>query len=535
MKCYCISPSEIPHQTLLYTTYLTEPSRLREFYAHTPDVEGILRAAEQVRYDADTRSTVVAVLREQNQRFGSGPATSRNLDRLAEGAFTVVTGQQVGLFTGPSYSIYKALAAVRTARQLTERGTPAVPIFWMATEDHDLAEVQHADWLGTGGLQRLNVAPTVPAGPRVGEIPLGSNISAVVDRARGLLEGPAAEEISRALAEAYTPAENFGSAFGKLMARLLAKEGLILLDPLDARLHRLSIPIYLRAIEEHPELTRDLLARSKRLEQARYHVQVKVTESSTLLFLSVSGQRFPIRRRNNGFVAGDTQFTQEDLTRTVREHPEDFSANALLRPVLQDALLPTAAIIAGPAEIAYLAQSEVLYRRLLGRMPAVLPRAGFTLVEPGIARLLKKYGLDLRDLFRGRQRLRATMERQFLSRALSKRFDAGEKSLRRSLAGLRKPLAKLDRTLIGSLDTAERKMLYQLDHLRGKAARAENFRNGVLDSHERLLIDALYPHHGLQERSLCFLPFLARYGPDLLDDLSQRVTMGNTEHHVMYL
>jgi bacillithiol biosynthesis cysteine-adding enzyme BshC len=535
MECHCIPPSEIPHQTLLYTTYLTDPSRLRDFYPHLPDEKGILRAAEQVRYDSATRKSVVEVLREQNHRLGSGAATSRNLDRFADGAFAVVAGQQVGLFTGPSYSIYKALAAIRIARQLSEQGTSAVPIFWMATEDHDLAEIQHSDWLGTAGIERLELAPAVPAGPRVGEISLGANISALVDRACDLLEGPSAEALSRALKESYTPAENFGSAFGKLMARLLAKEGLILLDPLDVRLHRLSMPIYLRAIDEHAQLASDLSNRSKQLQKSRYHVQVKVSESSTLLFLSRNGHRLPIRRRNNGFAAGDTHLTNEDLIRTLREHPEDFSANALLRPVVQDALLPTAAFIAGPAEIVYLAQSEVLYRKLLGRMPAVLPRASFTLVEPRVARLLKKYGLELRSLFGGRQALRGAMERRFLTRALAKRFDLGETSLRRTLAGMRKPLGKLDRTLVGSLATAERKMLYQLGRLRGKAARAENFRTGILDSHERLLTDALYPHRGLQERTLCLLPMLAKYGPELLDELSGRATIGNTQHNVLYL
>jgi uncharacterized protein YllA (UPF0747 family) len=262
---------------------------------------------------------------------------------------------------------------------------------------------------------------------------------------------------------------------------------------------------------------------------------VKVTERSTLLFLNVDGQRMPVRQRGAGFAAGRTSFSAAELLDLIERTPEAFSANVLLRPVVQDALLPTAAYVGGPSEIAYLAQAEVVYRQLLGGMPAVLPRASFTLIEPHVARLLKKYGLELRDVLRGRQHLRGKLERQFLPKALARRFDAGERTIRRLLAGLRRPVGKLDPTLLGALETAERKMLYQFLRLRAKVGRAQNFRTGVLDAHERQLTDALYPHRGLQERTLCFLPLLARHGPGLLAELAERAEIGATQHQVLFL
>ncbi len=278
-----------------------------------------------------------------------------------------------------------------------------------------------------------------------------------------------------------------------------------------------------------------MLARSKALERAGYHAQVKVTERGTLLFMDLDGARLPVRHRGAGFVVGRANFSAAELLELIERTPEAFSANVLLRPVVQDTLLPTAAYLGGPAEIAYFAQAEVIYRRLLGRMPAVLPRASFTIVEPHVARLLKRYGLELRDVLRGRQHLRARLERKFLSKALAGRFDVGEKSIRRLLGGLRGPLGRLDKTLLGALDTAERKMLYQFVRLRRKASRATNFRSGVLDAHDRQLTDALYPHHGLQERTLCFLPLLARHGAPLLAALFERATLGATQHQVLFL
>ncbi len=538
MECHCIRPAELPQTTKLFAAYLEDFSLLKDFYAHPPTEEGIRAAAAALKSDAssaETRRAVAEVLNEQNRRFGADGATQRSLERLAGGAVAIVTGQQVGLFSGPAYSIYKAVAALRIAAQITERGLDAVPVFWLATEDHDLAEVNQCFWPGRGELQRLEVRAPAEEARSVGKIPLRESVREVVAAAVATLEGPAAREIRRALEESYRSEETFGSAFGKLMARLFAGKGIILLDPLDARLHRLATPIYCRALEQSAELVRELQARSKALAAAGYHAQVKITERSTPLFMDVNGRRSPVRRRNSGFAVGSKEYSMAELLAAAENTPELFSANVLLRPVVQDRLLPTAAYIGGPAEVAYYAQAEVLYRRLLGRMPAVVPRAGFTLVEPHVARLLKKYALDLRDILRGRQHLRAKMERESVPKEVAARFATGEKNLRRLLAGLREPLGKLDKTLLGALQTAERKMLYQFDHLRGSAARAQDFRTGVLGSHERELTEALYPHRGLQERTLCALPLLARHGTALLDELISRAGLGHGQHQVLYL
>ena len=528
MECHCIRSSALPHTTKLFAAFLDDFSRVASFYSHPPTLEGIRRAAGELRYAPEMRRAVVDVLREQNHQFGSDGTTERNLERLAAGAVTVVTGQQVGLFGGPAFSFYKALTAIALARQLSENGVDAVPVFWLATEDHDLAEVNHSDWLDAQSeLWRIEVAPAGTGGRRVGEILLGPEIQGAIESAAELLRGPDAGLVEKALREAYRPTESFGSAFGKMMARLLAGHGIILLDALDARLHRLAAPLYRRALDESAELAKDLVTRGKKLDRAGYHAQVKVTEKSTLLFCSVDGQRLPLRPRSSGFVAGNASFSAEELRAALESTPEAFSANVLLRPVVQDTLLPTAAYVGGPAEVAYFAQCEVVYRRLLGRMPAVVPRATFTLVEPHVANLLKKCGLEVQDVWRGRQFLRSTMEKQFLPRALAGQFTAGEKMLRAMLKKLWKPIGKLDKTLLGALDTTERKILYQFLKLRGKAGRAENVRTGVLDRHERILLNALYQHHAPQERTVGLLGFLASHGISLLDELAKRAH----EHH----
>jgi bacillithiol biosynthesis cysteine-adding enzyme BshC len=524
MECHCIPPADLPHATLLHTAYLTDFSRVSEFYVHPPDLNGISRAATEIRFEDALRRNVVDVLRKQNAAFGGDSETNRNLDRLQNGAAAVVTGQQVGLLGGPAFSIYKALTAIRLANELTASGTNAVPIFWLATEDHDLAEVDHCFFGSRAGLERFDLSTPGADGRRVGEIPLGEAVREISSRASGIVEGAAAEDVARWISESYRPEETFGSAFAKLMTRIFASRGLIFLDQ-----------TMLRAVREHEALAKELVARSAALEHAGFHAQVKVTENSTLVFRIVNGQRVAIRPKNGGFVAGNIQESFEETLKAAEQHPELFSANALLRPVIQDTLLPTIAYIGGPAEIAYHAQTSLVYKRLLGRAPAILPRAGFTLVTPHVANLLKKYSVDARDAFSGRQKLRSKMEAEVLPRELTERFDEGEKKLQGLLEGLRGPLAKLDRTLGGALDTSAEKMLYQFKSVRSKAARAEGFRTGVLDAHEREITSALLPENALQERSLSILPFLAANGVQLLGQLDRNIKVGTGEHCILYL
>ena len=548
MESHCISFREIPHTSKLFSSFLEDFGRVSSYYSHPPTAAGIDASAREVKLDPGVRRNVVEILREQNRQFGPGgdidPATARNLDRLAAGAVAIVTGQQVGLFSGPAYTFYKALSAVRCAEETTKRGIDAVPIFWLATGDHDLAEVNHSDWNTRNGLARYELpAREEDSGRHVGTIRLGDAIESLVSDAAKTLEGSFADDVARALRESYAPGETYGSAFGKLLARLLAGRGIIFIDQLDARLDRLAAPVYLRALDEADSLRDALLARSKELEGAGLHAQVKVTHESTLLFYNVAGRREPLRTRNGKFLAADAEFSRDQLVAAAKTAPEGFTPSALLRPIVQDTLLPTAAYIGGPAEVAYMAQAQVVYRRILGRMSAVLPRASFSIVEPPIARFLKQYDLNFRDILGGPQHLRARMEQKSLPSALSSRFDESEKALRDILKSYEEPLARLDSTLVEALRASEGKILHQIGQLKGKVARAENFRSGVLDRHERILLDSLYPHGGLQERTLCLLPLLAANGTGLLDELTRLASIAGSadgsscahQHHVLFL
>jgi bacillithiol biosynthesis cysteine-adding enzyme BshC len=540
MDCRALPSHKLPHQPKLFLDYIDNFSRVQKFYEHAPKMSSVTRLSGKLDFPRERRKEVAAILRAQNIAFGAGPAALENLDRLEKGAVAIVSGQQVGLFSGPAYAFYKALTAIQLAAELTRSGIEAVPVFWMATEDHDIDEVRHVSWFQDGELKRFELPSpdsAEHAGRPVGKIPLGAHVEEQAHEAVDLLSKQGSLLLAQLLRECYTPRETYGSSFARLFARLFSQQGLILLDPLDVKLHGVAAPVYGKVIEHRDVLNQELLARGKELDAAGYSVQVKVTAKSTLLFYMGNGDtgdgpRQPIVVANGGrFEAGKKSWSKEELLANVQAHPENFSPSALFRAVVQDYLLPTVAYIAGPAEISYFAQSEVVYQQLLRSMPVMLPRPGFTLVDTKSAKLLRAYKLKVEDVWEGSQEVSRRMEFASVPKEISRDFERNHKQVMKLLDRLKDQMQKLDPTLQGAVETARRKIEYQLDKLRRKTGRAQDAKSGLLSAHENFLEQLLFPHKTLQSRELCLLPFLARWGPGGLVELQKMCGSKNLGKH----
>src|SRR5712664_1552252 len=218
MGCVSIPFRRLPHRPKLFVRLIDDYSSVKQFYAHPPNMDAVKEVASSLGYPAERRREVARILREQNSAFGAGAAAMSNLEKLERGAVAVVSGQQVGLFGGPAYAVYKAVTAIRLAEELSDAGIPAVPIFWMATEDHDLDEVRHVTWFNSGKLLRFELPEDSTAGHPVGHVRLGPAIEENVKKAMGLLAGPASETISRILEQSYRAEATYGSAFAKSCA-----------------------------------------------------------------------------------------------------------------------------------------------------------------------------------------------------------------------------------------------------------------------------------------------------------------------------
>jgi len=529
--------SQIPHTTRLFADFLSDHSKVQQFYPRSAYFsQWFKHEASSLAYDSERRQRVSAILERQNQSWGASGKTLENIGRLRAGASAVVTGQQVGLFGGPLFSIFKALTAVKLADQATRSGVDCVPVFWLATEDHDLAEVNQISIPGSEGSLQKRSAPSqgLQAAP-VGTVRFGPEIQPVVEAAAGFLGG---SEVSGFLREAYRQGETFGTAFARLFARLFADWGVILLDAADPDFHQVAQPIYRAAIERAAELDEGLLARGRELEAAGYHQQVKVTPSSTLLFTLRNGARVPVHRRLNGngsadFLVEEERISQAELLNRVASSPQDFSANVLLRPVIQDYLLPTLAYTGGSAEVAYFAQVGVVYETLLKRVTPIIPRFSATVVEAKPKGLLERYGLRLPDLFHGPETLREHMAARTLPKELQSAFDDAEASLEKSLAAIREALARLDSTLVDSATNAASKMQHQLTQLRSRAARAELRQTEVLGRHADALCNSLYPNKTLQEREIAGIYFVARQGVEFLRGIYDTINTDCLDHQVI--
>ncbi len=541
MKSQCLPFTQIPHTTRLFLDYLSYTPSVRGMYPRSPVFsEWVKDEAQRVRYDAARRGKVSEILERQNRAWGASAKALNNIERLRRGAVAAVTGQQVGLFGGPLFSIFKALTAVKLAETATAAGVECVPIFWLATEDHDLAEVNQVALLSEqsllqpfsleGGALESAVVTDAP----VGTVKFGSEIDSVVGGAAALLGD---SEVTGWLRQAYRPGETFGSGFALLFARLFAEWGVVLLDPADKEFHELAKPLFRAAIERASELDEDLLARGKAIEAAGYHQQVKVTSATTLLFEVKDGARTVVRRKNSAggdeFAVGEERASREELLERIDKAPERFNPNVLLRPVVQDYLLPTLVYTGGAAEVAYFAQVGVVYEKLLGRVTPILPRFSATLLEPKPDRILTRFQLGLPDVFLGPEKLREALAARSLPPDLQERFEEAYASVERSMAALRESIGKLDSTLIDATENTRASVANNIDRLRAKVARAEQQRDEVITRKADALSNALYPHKVLQEREVAAVSFVARYGPGLLANLYEAIRPDCHDHQMI--
>jgi bacillithiol biosynthesis cysteine-adding enzyme BshC len=530
----CFPFRQVPHTTRLFLDYLEHTPSAQQFFPRSPCFHEWARdESARIDYPAERREQLAHLLERQNKSFGASARTLENVAAFRSGALTIVTGQQVGLFGGPAFSIYKALSAIRLANEAQKLGMKCVPIFWLATEDHDLQEVNQIKVPAADAtFETLATSAHAAEDAPVGSISFGPEISELALRVENLL---GESEITKLVAECYRPKETFGTAFAKLFAQIFADFGVILLDGSDPELDQIAAPLYREAIERAPEINRALLKRDEQLQAAGYHQQVRITDSSTALFVIRSGSRIPVHAADGKFVIADEQVSRQELLQIATSSPQAFSPNVLLRPVVQDYLLPTLAYVGGSAEVAYFAQAGVVYESILGRVTPIVPRFSATLIEPKPQALLERYKLSFSDLFHGPEALRETIGAHLLGPNLQNSFQQAKAAVERSMGTVGEALAHLDKTLVESAQNAESKMIYQLTNLQSRAARAELRHSEVADRHARFLSNTLYPDKTLQEREVAGIYLLAKHGRELLNGLLDVINPDCVDHQLVTL
>jgi bacillithiol biosynthesis cysteine-adding enzyme BshC len=481
---------------------------------------------------------LVELLRQQNPSPAAAPA----LEALANGAGTVLTGQQVTLFGGPLFTPFKAATALARARTASAAGYPHAAIFWLASEDHDFEEINNVVIPARRSLEKLVYSAAPPVAIPAGKVVIDESITPLVDRAMELIGFSDAME---ALAAAYKPGRTFAEAFADFYAKIFAAQGLLNVDASGRDFHRFGAPVLRAGIELADELHAALLARNRALETAGYHAQVAVGPQSSLLFLidESTGERLALKRTaptaaepNGLWHAGRQSYSTADLVAILDAAPERISPSALLRPLFQDYIFGTSAQIGGPAEIAYLAQSAVLFKRILGHQTPPLARFTGTLIEPAVGELLQKHELSIERLFNEDA---ASLAKRLAARAMPvetrQKLDSAGSALDTELTALLEWMSAQDEGLGHSAETAASKMRYQMDRLRNLAANFEQQREASLTRHAETIVNAIAPEGSLQERVHGAAYYFGRYGLDLAETLTQQAENPCPGHRVVSL
>ncbi len=494
------------------------------------------------KYRTD-RASLCNSLTEINSGFGAGKKTFDNIELLRDPeTVAVVTGQQAGLFTGPLYTIYKALTAVKMAEILNLNGTKAVPVFWTATEDHDFAEVAEAFFIDrTGKLLKSNYLPKsyVQNSP-VGNVEIDGSIDEIIGKIfADLPQTEFSNEIRQMLSAFWSAGTSFGNAFAKTLASICSMFGLILIDPMNDGIKRLSAPIYESAVVNAEELVSGVVGCSNELESDNFHAQVLVEDDYFPLFWhDDEGRRTALRKTGQDkYRVKDNrrEFTTRELQAIAASEPQRFSPGVMLRPVVQDYLLPTACYFGGGAEIAYFAQNSEVYRILDRPVTPVYHRQSFTFVEAKHRRVLDKFDLDLAKLFEGLEKTTLRLVEESLSPATVKLYADVEERINTEINRLDQSVSQIDTTLKANLAKRRRKIIYHIAALRKKTLLAQARKDETTSRQLNELFTALLPNGQLQERSINVVTFLNKYGPNFIDWIYEAIDLEDKDHRIIKL
>ncbi|HEV8537371.1 MAG TPA: bacillithiol biosynthesis cysteine-adding enzyme BshC [Bacteroidota bacterium] len=528
----------------LYVDYISDFARVQHYFeTDFHSMPGIPKQIEQLRSHDQHRTRLVEVLREQNERYGVRSKTMEHIEQLAEtNAFAVVTGQQVGILGGPMYTIYKTLTAVKLAERLREAfpDYKFVPVFWLEGEDHDFEEVNKVVLLNQENIPTkieylINGKPLEKNLGAVGEIQFDGYLQAFFEEIRKCLPN---SEFKSGLLELferfYTTGATFGTSFARFLSTIFEDEGLVFISPNDRRLKQLLSPIFQKEVQEYPRVSQLIIQRSAELEE-RYHAQIKTKALN--LFMFHKGGRYFIEPREHDFSLKGTRhfLTKEELLGIAVETPELLSPNVALRPICQDALLPTVAYVAGPSEIAYFAQLKPVYQYFNLRMPVIYPRASVTLHEGRSQKVLEKFEVDVSEIFAHQDRIRRKVVEMVSEVKIDEMFADASKRTSELLNEMKFGLNYIDPTLLGPLESAREKFETQLTILKEKVQQAQERKHETALRQLNKATNNLMPNGNFQERELNVAHFLNKHGMGFIQRLKDQVRIDEFKHQILHI
>ena len=526
----------MPWADPLVCDYCHEYDRLESFYIGTP-------ADRSTWHDAIAERRTPLIDPQQVTEIVGAQLRSRHAPRAAlaaaeqlrePGTVAIVTGQQAGLFGGPLYTLLKALTAIALARKVAaDHQVQAVPVFWVDAEDHDLDEIRSCSVLDSElALHTINLE-LQRSGQPAASVPLPASVTPAVEAlGRVLPQTEFSEEVLAGLAAAYAPGIGIVDAFIRWLDTVLGARSLVVFDASDAAAKPLISSIFARELRSRGVTSRLAAAAGNDLLARGYRAQVTPPPDAVALF-QVDSTRQPIRLHDDAFAVGNATLTADALLDQVRDHPDSFSPNVLLRPIVQDALFPTVAYVAGPHELAYLGQLRQAYAQFGVPMPLMYPRLSATLVDRATVRFLSKHDVHFEALQAQDNGVLNRLLTAQLPEALDRAVADAEREVAGRLGTIEAEVPVVDPTLTGAVQTTRGRLERDLRTLRGKIIQAAKRRDKTLSRQFHRARAQAFPHGKPQERAVAGIYFLNRYGLGMVDRLLDRLPLEIGHHWLL--
>lgn len=539
MKIDSLPFTKLPF-TSLFKSYTSDFKKLAPFFETDPFAEESVKKKLQDYTFKGNRETTIQFLRDFNSNFADQSNTSTALEKLAsDDAIAVVTGQQLTLYGGPLFTVFKILTAIQTASEFEKKyGRPAVPVFWLADEDHDYDEVATLGVLESDDLNTFTLQSSAESFPRVAEMEFGEKLNEIREELKAAMyETDFSEELWKLLDSCYHPGTTFSMSFGKLMLSLFSKHGLILAGSNSRAVKELTKDVFKQSVRKSELLFDTLNRTSTLLLEKGFHNQVQV-QPSNLFWIDDSGFRKKIHYEDNVWQAEgeDNSWSGEELISLIDDSPEKFSPNVFLRPVLQNALLPGAVYVAGPGEVAYYAQMKDFYNHFGLNMPVIMPRFSGTIIESAVERVLPKLPFSVEEYS---ERIE-DLESKYIERSDAPDPEPVFRSWKKHFDEISKPrinqITQIDPTLKGTSEKVKANFFTELDKLKGKVYRSLKEQDSIQLQRIRKVKSQLFPSGNLQEREIAFIYFMNKYGPDIWNQLLQEMKNGDySRHNIIHL
>jgi bacillithiol biosynthesis cysteine-adding enzyme BshC len=516
----------IPGIKRLASDYIFAFDGLEPFFSGNPAEKSSWVSAIARTQSHPRRSTELAsVIRAQQQRRGATGATVAAGARLADPrTVAIVTGQQAGLFGGPLYTILKAITAVKLAEQVTrEHGVTAVPVFWVESEDHDWDEVRSCSVLdGEMALKSVALPPRSSGDPvPVAAVTLDQQVHDVLDELKQILPSTEFRDaLIEQLRTAYAPGIGMADAFGRMIERVLGDRGLVVYDASDPAAKPLVGDLFARELSTPGETAKLAAAAGADLTARGYHAQVQTADVNGVSLFRLDGTRRPIQQPSS-------------LVHEATNRPAGFSPGVLLRPLVQDTVLPTVCYVAGPNELSYLGQLRGVYERFGVPMPLMYSRATATILDSPAMRFLTKYSVPFDALAPQDDSTLNELLRTQIPPEVDEALAAAARAIEERMSRVVSAVPALDPTLEGAAKNTLSRMQHDLENLQGKTIQAAKRRNETLRRQFQRTRALAFPEGHPQERTIAFVWFLNQYGDAFVEKLWQELPIDMGTHWVV--